>query len=317
MNLIDVSQAFRTDEQCLEYLEHMRWPDGVRCPICGGNQFSRVERKSATKNKRNRFYQCLEPTCRTQFSATAGTLFHDSHLPLTKWFMAIALMLNAKKGLSALQLQRDLKVNYRTAWYLNHRIREAMVENDGLLTGVVEIDETYVGGKTKRNKRGSRGLDRPKDAVIGMIERGGRLRYRHIGKGNATAKQAREAFDANVSPDVKAIVTDQSPIYPFGLPKEQLGKHFTIDHSREYVSSEIPGVHTNTIESAFSLLKRGIVGSFHKVSIKHLQRYLNEFSYRFNRRQDADIFEQTVARLMGAKPLPYKTLTAGPTSISR
>ena len=316
MNLIDIFEAFKSDEQCLEYLEQMRWPDGVRCPTCGGDKISRIERQSKTKNKRNRVYQCLESTCKQQFSATAGTLFHDSHLPLKKWFMAIALMLNAKKGLSALQLQRDLKVNYRTAWYLNHRIREAMVDNDGLLSGLVEIDETYVGGKTKRNRRGSRGLDRPKDAVIGIIERGGRLRYRHIGKGSVSAKQARQAFDENVSPDVKAIVTDQSLIYPFGLPKEQLDKHFTVDHSHEYVSSELPGVHTNTIESAFSLLKRGIVGSFHKVSIKHLQRYLNEFSYRFNRREDADIFEQTVARLAGFKPLPYKQLTAGPTPVS-
>src|ERR1700675_1398570 len=154
MKLIDVPKAFATDEMCLAYLEAKRWPHGVRCPVCGAKEVSTINRKAKSKNVRAQLYQCLEKTCKSQFSATSGTIFHDSHLGLGKWFMAIALMIDAKKGMSALQLQGHLGVNYRTAWYLAHRIREAMNEPDGLkLTGTVEIDETYIGGKQKGNKR--------------------------------------------------------------------------------------------------------------------------------------------------------------------
>jgi transposase-like protein len=117
---------------CLNYLEAARWSKGVRCPICGADEVSKITRKSDTKNKRNRVYQCLEQTCKSQFSATSGTIFHDSHLPLSKWFTAIALIVDAKKGMSAQQLQRDLGSNYRAAWYLSHRLREAMDEPKGL-----------------------------------------------------------------------------------------------------------------------------------------------------------------------------------------
>lgn len=316
MNIREAYAKFADDEQCLQYIEKMRWPDGViRCPQCGASNIKRVERSAEHKgkNKRGWFYLCLEKTCHFQFSPTYGTLFHDTHLPLIVWFQAIALMLNAKKGISAKQLQRDLGIGgYKTAWYLNHRIRQAM--NDGdipLLGGVVEIDETYIGGKTKREERGSRRLQKPKDCVIGMVERGGRVRFRHVGKGNAKAETVREVFENHIDPQVRAIVTDQSVIYPFGLPKEQLDKHFTIDHSKEYVNRENPAIHTNTIESAFSLLKRGIIGSFHKVSIKHLQRYLAEFEYRFNRRDPkVDAFTETVRRLCGFGPLRFDALTS-------
>ncbi len=132
MKLIDVQKAFATDEQSLAYLEASRWPKGVRCTICGAKEVSKITRKAKSKNVRAQVYQCLEKTCKTQFSATSGTIFHDSHLPLSKWFTAIALMIDAKKGKSALELSRNLGVNYRTAWYLAHRIREAMDEPGGL-----------------------------------------------------------------------------------------------------------------------------------------------------------------------------------------
>lgn len=316
MNIREAYAKFADDEQCLQYIQQMRWPDGViRCPQCGASNIKRVERSTEKKgrNKRGWFYLCLEKTCHFQFSPTYGTLFHDTHLPLIVWFQAIALMLNAKKGISAKQLQRDLGIGgYKTAWYLNHRIREAMNEGDiPLLGGVVEIDETYIGGKTKREQRGSRGLNKPKDCVMGIVERGGKVRFRHVGKGNANAETVRQVFEANVDPHVRAIVTDQSLIYPFGLPKEQLDKHFTIDHSHEYVNRENPSIHTNTIESAFSLLKRGIIGSFHKVSIKHMNRYLAEFEYRFNRRNEKiDVFAETVKRVARISPMPYQKLVS-------
>jgi hypothetical protein len=154
MNLIDVAQTFRTDDDCLEYLEQMRWPDGIRCPVCGCAEISKIVRKNPGKNKRTRIYQCLEPSCKQQFSATSGTLFGDSHLPLTKWFMALAIVVDAKKGISALQLQEHLGIgSYRTAWCMAHRIRKAMdvdTKEFPKLTGVVEMDEAYVGGKSIR-----------------------------------------------------------------------------------------------------------------------------------------------------------------------
>src|SRR5437868_556230 len=177
MKLIDVQKCFATDEQCLAYLERKRWPNGARCPVCGNQKVSKITRKSATKNKRAHLYQCLEPTCKQQFSSTTGTIFHDSHLPLSKWFTAIALIVDAKKGMSALQLSRHLACNYRTAWYLSHRIREAMDEPDGLkLTGTIEIDETYIGGRQHNNWRKLR----KKEVVMGMRQRGGDLKLIHF-----------------------------------------------------------------------------------------------------------------------------------------
>jgi transposase-like protein len=312
MNIREAYANFATDEQCLQYIEKMRWPDGVvRCLQCGDKNIKRVERRSESKNKRGWFYLCLEKTCHTQFSPTSGTLFHDTHLPLIVWFQAVVLILNAKKGISAKQLQRDLGIGgYKTAWHLNHRIREAMKDGDiPLLGGIVEIDETYVGGKTIRRK--DRGNRKPKDAVVGMVERGGRVRFRHVGKGNVKAVIITQLTEKHVSPDVERIMTDESPIYLHGLPRNQLHKHSTINHSREYVRGEI---HTNTVESAFSLLKRGIIGNFHKVSIKHLHRYLAEFEYRYNRRNEKDSFAETVRRLAGLPNLSLQKLTSDETA---
>jgi len=128
MNLIDVTQRFKSEDDCLAYLESMRWPDGICCPVCGRERISKITRKTASKNKRTRIYQCLEEACKQQFSSTSGTIFNDSHLPLTKWFMALALIVDAKKSISANQLKEHLGIgSYRTAWHLAHRIRKAMV----------------------------------------------------------------------------------------------------------------------------------------------------------------------------------------------
>ena len=193
MNLIDVTQQFRTDDDCLAYLESMRWPDGIRCPVCGCARISKIARKAGTvkrgktegearKNRRTRIYQCLEETCKQQFSATAGTIFNDSHLPLTKWFMALALLVDAKKGISARQLRQHLGIgSYRTAWYMAHRIRKAM-ENNGSadLTGIVEMDETYLGGKRKGTGQAWRyDPEIKKQVIVGIKERGGRLKMIH------------------------------------------------------------------------------------------------------------------------------------------
>jgi len=319
MNIREVHEKFATDEQCLGYIEKMRWPDGiVRCPTCGDKNVKRYERpetnpearrsKDRDPNKMNRrlwFYICLNADCRQQFSPTSGTLFNDTHLPLIVWFQAITLMLNAKKGISAAQLQRDLGIGgYKTAWYLNHRIREAM--NEGaipMLGGTVEIDETYVGGKQKG--KGVYYGKKQKQVVLGLRERKGPLRFIHAKDAKGATWKA--ILDKYVDMQkVQYVMSDESTAAWSALRDNP--KHHVIQHKiKRYVEGI---VHTNTVENAFSLLKRGIVGNFHKVSIKHLQRYLNEFSYRFNRRADDGAFMETVYRLAGFKPLPFSALTS-------
>jgi transposase-like protein len=304
MSLIDVTAEFSTDDKCLDYLERLRWPSGVGCIKCGSLKVSRITRESKTKNKRNRIYQCLEKECGHQFSVTAGTIFHDSHLPLKKWFLAIALVCDAKKGLSACQMQRHLKVNYRTAWYLCHRIREAMKQPTGILGGTVEVDETYIGGRyDKRRKR----APYEKTPVIGLIERKGQVQAYKIPV--ASKKVLVGIVKDRVAPDA-TVYTDEKPAYK-SVPQ----KHATVNHiALEYARGD---VHTNTIENFWSLLKRGIIGSYHKVSIKHLDRYLAEFTYRHNRRdQQEQLFAQTTKNLLNGKNLPYKRLTASEVSES-
>jgi hypothetical protein len=200
MRLIDVAKTFPTDEAALAYLESYRWPDGVRCTVCGCKEVSKITRKitAKTDNKRPQVYQCLEKSCKSQFSATNGTIFHASHLPLSKWFMAIALLVDAKKSMSALQLSRHLDCNYRTAWYLAHRIREAMTEGDGpKLEGVVEVDEVYLGGK----QRGQKGKLKNKEVVIGIRERKGPARLVHTE--NAKAGTVYEVVAKHISKDAQ------------------------------------------------------------------------------------------------------------------
>ncbi|MGO9938145.1 MAG: IS1595 family transposase [Terracidiphilus sp.] len=319
MNLIDVTQQFPTDEECLKYIEQMRWPDGVvRCPVCGCDRISRITRKSATKNIRKSLFQCLEPTCKQQFSATSGTIFNDSHLPLYKWFMALAIVVDAKKSISANQLKEHLGIgSYRTAWYMAHRIRKAMVEETNpfdQLRGIVEMDETYIGGKAKR-RFGKQKPRVPKDMVLGIRERGekgnrpGRVKFVHIPDGKK--ETIREAVRKHVVPNPDRIYTDDAAVYPFAFDKQLNKKHRSVNHSIEWI---VPGtnIHTNTVESAFSLLKRGLIGSFHRVSIKHLHRYLSEFEFRFNIRKDEDRFSKTLSRMAGIAPMPYVELIAIP-----
>jgi len=303
MKLIDITKKFTTDDKCLNYLEQMRWPNGeLGCVHCGEiGRVSKITRESKGKNQRTRIYQCL--ACGKQFSATSGTIFNDSHLPLTKWFMAIALVCEAKKGISAKQLERHLGVNYRTAWYLAHRIREAMQEG-GMLTGVVEADETYLTPKKPRKgkpyvKKESR------DVVLGMIERGGKLKLVPIK--DAKMEIIEPVLEKHISPDA-TLHTDGHPTYAIISQRKWVGQHRAIDHTRSYAIGDL---HTNTIENAFSLLKRGVYGTFHKVSIKHLGRYCNEFSYRFNRRgEQLQMFDATLKNLTRGEVLPYKKLTS-------
>ena len=306
MNLIDVTRELGTEQDCFAFLERQRWPDGVHCAVCGCDRISRIERKSKSRNLRKNLYQCLEPTCKQQFSVTSGTIFHNSRIPLTKWFMAIHMLMDAKKSISALQLQRHLGISsYQTVWHMAHRIRKAMTGTESAnLGGIVEMDETYLGGKVRGKTQ--REVKKLKQVVVGIKQRGGDLRLIH--SPDAKIETLAENLKLHVSSNVDAIMTDELPAYPKALmlAGHDEAKHFTVNHSAQvWVDGNVT---TNGIESAFSLFKRGVVGSFHHISAKHLHRYLSEFNHRFNRRKMPTRFNDLVSRSGQTSPLFYRDL---------
>ena len=296
MALLEMLQKYSTDEKCREILTKLRWPEGVTCPRCKERQVCYLESRKQ--------FEC--GSCGYQFSVTTGTIFNDTHLPLEKWFAATYLLCEAKKGMSACQVQRTLGISYKTAWYLCHRIRAAMTEASKLmLDGTVEMDETYVGGR-KRGGRGPHASD--KEIVIGIRQRNGEVRFFHTKdtKASTLAKYIRE----NISDDVDVLITDDWVGYPKAMMKAGIhgDQHETINHSgKVYVRGE---VHTNTVENAFSLLKRGIMGTWHKMSAKHLGAYLQEMEFRFNRRKHSDLFIDTLRHMITAPVLTFERLTA-------
>ena len=292
INLIELIERFHDEDRCRAYLEKMRWPDGVRCLRCGETSISR--------RKRRHQYQCN--SCRYDFSVTAGTIFHDTHLPLWKWFLAVYLIVEAKKGISANQLKRTLGVGYKTAWYLCHRIRAAFNEVDAqLLKGIVETDETFVGGKVEGM---GRGYTDNKVVVVGALQRDGAIRLKVV-KGRD--RETLQGFiRENVAGDTKAIYTDELTSY-IGIGDEDT-EHETVNHSaKEYVRGD---VHVNSMENVWSLLKRSIIGSYHQVSAKHLDAYLDELEFRFNNRENPHMFRDALCKLLVANSLPYAKLIA-------
>lgn len=302
MNLLTVTKTFATEDQALDYLVKQRWPNGVRCLACDHAKVYRINTKGKT-GRPYRKYECAE--CGLHFSATTGTLFHDSHLPLQKWFMTMALMAEAKKGISANQVARHIGVQYKTAWHLCHRIRKAMEELNAPPLGgqgqIVEIDETRLGGR-KLRKGVQAGRDN-KITVLGIAERNGRVHLQKIS--NSQAKTLAPILAMRLSPNVKEVVTDSMSAYSRVLPKE---KHTETNHKQDLL--EKGELANKTIEGAFSLFKRGLIGSYHKLSEDHLDSYLQEFCWRFNRRSlQPWMFETLMRELVSKKPLTYKTLT--------
>jgi IS1 family transposase len=232
-------------------------------------------------------------------------MLHDTHLPLNKWFIAVYMMCESKKGISANQLSRTIDVSYKTAWYLCHRIREAMghaTDGEGkvLLTGIIEMDETFVGGKTEGKGRGYKGN---KALVVGVVERGGEVILQIAT--DRTRKTLHEIALKHISPEAVAIFTDEWPAYA-GIGDHDT-RHETVNHSQdEYVRGD---VHTNTVEGVWSLLKRSIIGAFHHVSVKHLDKYLSELEWRYGNRENPYLFRDTLLELLQADHLEYKELT--------
>jgi len=300
VDLTTLMQKFSDEGTCRAYLEYLRWPDGVKCIRCESDKISRIHTRA--------LFTC--DACGYQFSVKVNTIFHDSHLPLTKWFLAVYLMSEAKKGVSALQLKRTLGVAYQTAWYLCHRIRAAVADADTTpLCGTVECDETFIGGKAKNmhkkdrerkiQGRGTSG----KTMVLAAIQRGGGVRLKVEERRD---RETLHAFiKANTLPKTERIITDEWEAYQ-GIADSDT-KHETVNHSQdEYVRGD---VHTNTAEGVFSLFKRSLVGAYHQVSVKHLDRYLDEFSFRFDNRNNPYLFRDTLLRLIASSNLEYKELT--------
>ncbi len=295
MNLVALVEQFGSETKCRAYLETLRWPEGAVCPRCGSKSVSGIEKRQQ--------FDCN--SCRYQFSATSGTIFHDSHLPLWKWFLTTYMMVESKKGISANQIKRTLNVSYKTAWYLCHRIRAAMTEmKPELLGGTVEADETYVGGKVRGKGRHYMGN---KIMVMGVVERGGKVRLTSGGKDEKDIyRELAHAFlRRHLRPDTARLITDEHPAYKKFADEDT--RHDVVNHELEWVNGD---VHTNTVESVWSLLKRSIIGSYHKISTKHLDAYLDELEWRFNNRRNPYLFRETLRKLVSAANLPYKNLIA-------
>jgi transposase-like protein len=281
-NLLQLLKRFPTEESCREFLIQSRWNGKPVCIYCGHSE-------KIYKIQGGKLLKCS--ACRKPFSVKVGTVFEDSALPLQKWFHAIFVVSAHKKGISSCQLARDISVTQKTAWHMLHRIRLIMTTDSFAkpLNGIVEIDETFVGGKPRMF--GKRGFPHDKGIAFGAIQRDGKARIQTIPdtKGNTLKSAIRE----NVSPDA-IVMTDNYKGYA-GLDKEYK-EHDVISHStHQYVNGII---HTNTIEGFWSLLKRGIVGIYHHTSKKHLHRYCEEFEYRYNSRKLVD--SERFGLLLGA-----------------
>lgn len=287
MNIVQIYKTFPTQQDCINHLEKVRWNNEPVCPYC-------KSKKQTPMNKENR-YHCN--TCNTSYSVMVGTIFENTKLDFQKWFLAISLVLNAKKGISARQLARDIDVTKDTAWYMMMRIRKNLTEYGKLLDGIIEADETYIGGKNKNrheNKKTKGGQGRggeDKTAVAGLLERGGKIIAKKV---KDVSKKTLTSFVKQNVEKGSQIMTDEWKSYN-GL--NILYGHSVIKHAMgEYVNGAI---HVNTLEGFWSLLKRGVIGQYHYVTPKYLNKYVDEFCFRYNNRDNTNIFNLTIQKSLG------------------
>jgi transposase-like protein len=319
--LLQAVRYYSDPDRCLAYFVSRRWPDGVACPTCGSKKVHFLANQ--------RRWKCSGKHPKRQFSAKVGTIFEESPLPLEKWLPAMWLLANCKNGISSYELARGIGVTQRTAWFMLQRIRHAMQESGGKLGGpgsTVEVDETWIGGKARSMNAGRRGKAvkgggtrgpyavSGKAIVFGMLERGGRVKVRTVPniKRNTLEPHIREHVERGTE-----IHSDANPSYDrldwMDMKRlEQDYQHKVVDHAVQYVNGN---VHTNTLENFWSLLKRGIRGTYVSVEPFHLFRYLDEQAFRFNTRKDRDgeRFSEALSQVAGRR-LTYKQLTTAPAS---
>lgn len=283
MNLLTIFSRFPDQEACIAHLEQVRWGDTSACPYCGSVD---VGRKA--ENERVGRWNCHD--CKSSFNALSGTIFEQTKLPLHKWFLAIGLIINAKKSLSSHQLSRDLDLNQKSAWYMQQRIRAAMAADQGdLLQGIVEADETYIGGKPRKsNRRSDRkpatpGRGTSKTAVLGAVERDGSVKAQVAE--DLTGRGILKFIKDSVDPDGSLLITDEFRAYK---AVEPFIPHLPINHGERF--SDLTGGHTNTIEGFFALLKRAWYGSHHHYQKLFSPLYVAEASWKYNHRRDVDSF---------------------------
>jgi len=300
MNIVRIYELFPTEADCIAHLEKVRWHGKPICPYCKSDRSTQLPAENR--------HHCN--ACNTTFSVTVGTIFHQSHLDLQKWLLAVSLVLNAKKGLSARQLARDLEVNKNTGWRMGMQIRKAMGEQEQreLMTGVVEMDETYIGGDPRKGNSGSsgqgggqktnRGRGTKKTPVVGMLQRDGRVKTKVVKKTDLTARKLAARVREHVDVNNATLYTDQYQGY---ASIKRFMDHRVVNHAVEYVATD--GTHINALEGFWALVKRGIVGQYHHVTVRHLSKYLDEFSYRFDHRETdmSQLFQATLARAVRAQ----------------
>lgn len=296
MNIIEVFNTFQTQEQALEYLENVRWKGHPVCPYCNSQSVGR----HASKDRKMQRWQCR--TCTRAFSATVGTIFHGTHIPLRIWFLCLALMLNAKKSASSHQIARDLGIRQPTVWSMMHRIRVAMAndpDQSRLLHGIVEADETYIGPNRRRRKRFGgpqlkRGRGTDKKPIIGLMERGGRVIARPAKPGELGTKGLGRFIDKFVDKAGTLLITDEYGGY---ARVSETMLHATVNHAVEYTNGMI---HTNSIEGFWGLVKRAWYGQHHYYSEKYMALYIAEACYKFNQRFGYPGFGEAIALLAKA-----------------
>ncbi|NIZ19268.1 IS1595 family transposase [Entomospira culicis] len=289
MTIVEIIRKYQTQEQCIQFLEKARWAEGVICPYCNST-------KTGAKKESNRSprHQCY--SCQKSFSVTSGTIFDNAKL-LPQWFQILALMLNAKKSLSSYQISRDLGLRQGTALKIQNKIRVAMNTKESiLLQGIIEMDETYIGGKPRGNVgKNKRGRGTNKTAVVGVQERGGEVRVEVVDreKESMNFKTLKRIFDDNVDKIKSILVTDEYLGY---APMGNNGvSHFVINHSERFVAGD---VHTNSIEGFWSLIKRAWYGSHHHYSKKNTHLYVGETSYVYNNRKNKNLFIDTIEKML-------------------
>jgi transposase-like protein len=296
MNILEIFQSFQTQEQAIEYLEKVRWRGRPTCPYCKSDKVCR----HASGDRASMRWQCW--ACERTFSVTVGTIFHGTHISLKNWFLLLGLMLNAKKSASACQISRDLGIRRPTVWSMMHRVRLAMAkdqEQKELLYGIVEADETYIGGKPRKGNRHNgeklkRGRGTKKIPVIGLMERGGRVIARPAKPHELGTKGLFKFVTQFVDTVGTLLITDEWSGYK---KVDEVMLHAVVNHAVEYANGP---VHTNNIENFWSLVKRAWYGTHHHYSEKYMNLYISESCYKFTQRKEPNVFERTIGLMVHA-----------------